>query len=188
MLESACVNSYLLYRQHTRAPRSHLDYRRALVEYLATACIQIAPPRRLPGRPWKRQADDPESLDQNRTSCLSDSRGSIGTASSAAQEGESVTAPCTIAKHLLTTLASAQINFSNVTIPTLFTGHNTYLILTPPFSHLVCSMLSCIYLYVIVNEKRIIPRKSTFELKAIIGTEVNFVELQVSIPRGSMIP
>ena len=127
---------------------------RALVEDLATACVQFAPPRRLPGRPRKRQADDPERLDQNRTSCQSDSRGSIWTASSAAQEGESVTAPCTIAKHLLTTLASAQINFSNVTIPTLFTGHNTYLILTPPFSHLVCSILSCIYLYVTVNEKR----------------------------------
>ena len=66
MLESACVNSYLLYRQHTRVPRSYLNYRRALVEDLATACVQIAPPHQLPGRPRKRQADDPERLDHNQ--------------------------------------------------------------------------------------------------------------------------
>ena len=45
------------------------------------------------------------------------------------------------------------------------------------------------------NIKKICDRKKgsfrakyTFELYAIIGTEFNFVELQVNIPKGTMIP
>ena len=40
-------------------------------------------------------------------------------------------------------------------------------------------------LYVTVTEKR---EKMYIQVIAIIGTEVNFVELQVSVPKGSVIP
>ena len=39
-----------------------------------------------------------------------------------------------------------------------------------------------------VWEKGTLRAECTFELYAIIGTEFNFVELLVNIPKGSMIP
>ena len=57
LMEATVVNSYVLYEQSVTAagdrPRSHLTYRRAVLEILASR-ICAAPPRPLGGRPSKR--------------------------------------------------------------------------------------------------------------------------------------
>lgn len=70
LLEVTVVNSYLLYKVHAARlnirPITHLQFRRSLVESLASRHIQAAPARPLPGRPRKRQrsssSQDPERL------------------------------------------------------------------------------------------------------------------------------
>ena len=42
--------------------------------------------------------------------------------------------------------------------------------------------------YVTVSEKRGHSRESTFKLYAIISTEVNLVDLQVNVPKNTMMP
>ena len=67
MLETAVVNSYILYRDSTSSPKSHIQYRRALVDSLASNYITTAPPRPRAGRPRKRshpESNDPERLNQ----------------------------------------------------------------------------------------------------------------------------
>ena len=58
LFEVSVVNSYILYSIHTNnqhiRPLTHLQYRRRVVEPLASHCIQAAPPRARPGRPRKR--------------------------------------------------------------------------------------------------------------------------------------
>ena len=58
LMEATVVNSYVLYQQSVTAagdrPRSHLTYRREVLEILASRCICTAPPRPLGGRPRKR--------------------------------------------------------------------------------------------------------------------------------------
>ena len=55
LVEVTTVNSYRLYHIHTTRlqtnPLTHLQYRRRLVDALATRYIQVAPPRPHPGRP-----------------------------------------------------------------------------------------------------------------------------------------
>ena len=53
LLGTAMVNSYVLYKESTRTPMSHVAYRRSVIEALASAHISTAPPR-LVGRPRKR--------------------------------------------------------------------------------------------------------------------------------------
>ena len=53
LLETAMVNSYVLYKESTRTPMSHVAFRRSVIEALASAHISTAPPR-LAGRPRKR--------------------------------------------------------------------------------------------------------------------------------------
>ena len=53
LLETAMVNSYLLYTECTGTPMSHIAFRRSVVEALASAHITTAPPRPV-GRPRKR--------------------------------------------------------------------------------------------------------------------------------------
>ena len=53
LMETSVVNSYLLYKQSVARPKSHLDYRRALVETLAVASIQQGPQRSRVGAPRK---------------------------------------------------------------------------------------------------------------------------------------
>ena len=67
MLETAVVNSYILYRDSTSSPKSHIQYRRALVDSLASNYITTALPRPRAGRPRKRshpESNDPERLNQ----------------------------------------------------------------------------------------------------------------------------
>jgi len=69
LLEVAVVNSYILYRICTPRPAlTHLQYRRNLVEVLATQHIRNAPPRPLVGRPRARPlfptGSDPERLNK----------------------------------------------------------------------------------------------------------------------------
>ena len=54
LVEVAVVNSFILYQQHSDCSTSHLQYRRHVIEALATWYIQSAPPRCQPGRPCKR--------------------------------------------------------------------------------------------------------------------------------------
>ena len=63
LLEVSIVNSYILHKL-TSTPKSHLDFRRAIVEEFAAISIQQTPPRPRPGRPRKRLAGDPERLNQ----------------------------------------------------------------------------------------------------------------------------
>ena len=53
LLEVSVVNSYLPYKQTISQPRSHLCYRRAIVEQAATLFIQQAPPKMGPGAPQR---------------------------------------------------------------------------------------------------------------------------------------
>ena len=65
LLETAVVNSYILYRNTTPLPKSHIHYRRMLIDSLASNYITTAPPRPRPGRPRKRlhpDSNDPERL------------------------------------------------------------------------------------------------------------------------------
>ena len=51
LLEVSVVNSYLLYKETVEKPKSHLDYRRAMIEHMAKLSCQLAPPRQGPGAP-----------------------------------------------------------------------------------------------------------------------------------------
>ena len=63
LLEVTVVNSFIIYRQTTATPKTHIIYRRSLVEALATRCISSTPPRPRVGRPRKRcHPDSPERL------------------------------------------------------------------------------------------------------------------------------
>ena len=67
MLETVVVNSYILYRDSTSSPKSHIQYRCALVDSLPSNYITTAPPRQRAGRPRKRshpEWSDPERLNQ----------------------------------------------------------------------------------------------------------------------------
>ena len=67
MLETAVVNSYVLYRETTPSPKSHIHYRRTLVDSLSSSYIQSAPPRPLSGRPRQRpqhETNGPERLNK----------------------------------------------------------------------------------------------------------------------------
>ena len=67
LLEVTTVNSYIIYRQTVANPKSHLFYRRTVIESLASCSITNAPPRPRMGRPRKRvhpDAVDPERLNQ----------------------------------------------------------------------------------------------------------------------------
>ena len=72
LVETTVVNSYVLYKESVLAigdqPRSHLTYRRTVLETLAIRCISSAPPRLQSGRPRKtpRLEGDPEHLNQHR--------------------------------------------------------------------------------------------------------------------------
>ena len=81
LFEVTVVNSYILYHIHTiqlqTRPLTHLQFRRWLVDALATRHIQAALPRRRPGRPQKcrhssTSNEDPERL--NRQLHLLDKR------------------------------------------------------------------------------------------------------------------
>lgn len=64
-LEVAVVNSYIIYKQSTSHPRSHVGYRRAIVEQVATLFLQQAPPRMGPGAPRRQRSDNlPQRLDK----------------------------------------------------------------------------------------------------------------------------
>ena len=52
------VNSYITYKQTVVNPKSHLAYRRTLIEVLAGRSITNAPPRPRIGRPRKRKHSD----------------------------------------------------------------------------------------------------------------------------------
>ena len=67
LVEVTVVNSYITYKQIVINPKSHLAYRRTLIEVLAGSSITNAPPRPRIGRPRKlRHSDeaDPERLNQ----------------------------------------------------------------------------------------------------------------------------
>ena len=61
LVETAVVNSHILYKETVPNPMSHVAFRRSVVESLACRHIVCAPPRRLVGRP---DGDVPESLNQ----------------------------------------------------------------------------------------------------------------------------
>ena len=63
LFEVAVVNSYLLYKATVARPKSHLDYRRAVIAELATASIQLAAPRPGPGAP-RRSIPELQRLDR----------------------------------------------------------------------------------------------------------------------------
>ena len=67
MMETAVVNSYIIYKEIVASPRSHLAYRRTVLEILATRCITNAPPRPRSGRPSKRPRleESPVRLNQH---------------------------------------------------------------------------------------------------------------------------
>ena len=65
LLETSVVNSYILYRETVPGPKSHVVFRRLLIESLASRHIVNAPPRPRVGRPRKRchpDGDVPERL------------------------------------------------------------------------------------------------------------------------------
>ena len=67
LVETAVVNSYILYKETVPNPMTHVAYRRSVVQSLASRYIVCAPPRRLVGRPRKRSHPDgdvPERLNQ----------------------------------------------------------------------------------------------------------------------------
>ena len=49
LVETAVVNSYILYKETVQNPKSHVTFRRSVVESLACRHIACAPPRRLVG-------------------------------------------------------------------------------------------------------------------------------------------
>ena len=65
LMEVTVVNSYLLYKMTVDGPKTHLAYRRALVEQAAQLSIQQGPPRPGRGAP-RRQArvNVPQRLDK----------------------------------------------------------------------------------------------------------------------------
>lgn len=71
LVETTVVNSYVIYKESVLAigdqPRSHLTYRRTVLETLAIRCISSAPPCLQSGRPRKRPRleGDPERLNQH---------------------------------------------------------------------------------------------------------------------------
>lgn len=66
LLETTVVNSYIIYKTTVSHPLSHLEYRRRVIEALATRHITNAPPRTRQGRPRKRPIEvtkgDPNRL------------------------------------------------------------------------------------------------------------------------------
>ena len=66
LVEVTVVNSFILHQLHSQNTTSHLHYRRALIEALATQYLQQMPPRARPGRARKRMLSsdvgDPERL------------------------------------------------------------------------------------------------------------------------------
>ena len=67
IVETATVNSYIIYKETVPNPKSHVAFRRSVIESLASRYIVSAPPRRLVGRPRKRahpDGDVPERLTQ----------------------------------------------------------------------------------------------------------------------------
>ena len=65
LLETSVVNSYLLYRLSVTSPRSHLGYRRAIVDQIATLYLQMSPVRAGPGAPRRVLAySTPQRLDK----------------------------------------------------------------------------------------------------------------------------
>ena len=67
LLETAVVNSYILYTKTVPAPKSHIVFRRILIESLASRHIVSALPHPRVGRPRKRSHPDgdvPERLNQ----------------------------------------------------------------------------------------------------------------------------
>ena len=65
LLEVSTVNSYLLYKHSVLQHRSHLGYRRAIVEQVAKLSLQQAPPRPGAGAPRKAAIHDlPQRLDR----------------------------------------------------------------------------------------------------------------------------
>ena len=67
LMETAVVNSYVLYRESTPSPKSHIHYRRMLIDSLSASYVQSAPPRPLPGRPRQRakpETHGPERLNK----------------------------------------------------------------------------------------------------------------------------
>ena len=54
LVEVAVVNSFILYQLHSHPTTTHLQYRRYVIEALATRYLQTIPPRPRPGRPRKR--------------------------------------------------------------------------------------------------------------------------------------
>ena len=64
-LETAVVNSFILYKETVPSPKSHVVFRRQLIEVLVSRHIVTAPPRPRVGRPRKRchpDGDVPERL------------------------------------------------------------------------------------------------------------------------------
>ena len=70
LVETTVVNSYVLYKESVLAigdqPRSHLTYRRTVLETLAIRSITSAPPRLQSGRPRKRPWLEGDSERLNR--------------------------------------------------------------------------------------------------------------------------
>ena len=66
LIEVTVVNSFILFQLHTCTNTSHLQYRRRVIEALATTYLQQMPPRPRVGRPRKcslsSDSGDPERL------------------------------------------------------------------------------------------------------------------------------
>ena len=70
LLETAVVKSYVLYRESTPSPKSHIHYRRSLIDSLAANYVTTAPSRPRPGRLRKcshpeLHVHDPERLNKH---------------------------------------------------------------------------------------------------------------------------
>ena len=64
LLDVSVTNSYVLYRDSVQRPLTHVEFRRRLVDSLATRYLSSIPPRPRVGRPRKRSRSesDPERL------------------------------------------------------------------------------------------------------------------------------